>query len=400
MSRRLAVFVVVPIAVLALIGVATLWPGGSKTIVQDPSAGFITDDQLVEADVISVEARPCGAEIDPTGNAICDDVTASLVETGKEISFSIPVSATSVAVGAGERVVLIESLFDEFGAPDYAYFDHVRRSPVYLLAAIFALVVIAFGRWKGLGALAGLAFTLVMVVWFVVPAIVDGKSPVAVAIVAAALMMIVTLYLAHGPGMQTVVALLGTLAALVLTALLSWLWIEISHISGLATEEAVLVNLGTSGIDLVGLVLAGIIIGSLGVLDDVTVTQAAAIRELRLANPDLAPRSLAARGIRIGRDHVASTVNTLVLAYVGASLPLFLLFQVGEAGFGRVVNGELIVVEVVRALVGSLGIVAAVPITTALAVWLMKGADANSAQNEPPQTLVTPAARGNTEADN
>ncbi len=230
-------------------------------------------------------------------------------------------------------------------------------------------VVVAFGRWKGLGALLGLGFTLAVIVFFLVPNVLQGRNPVLVSVVAAALMMIVTLYLAHGPGLKTVVALFGTLGALIITALLAWIFVVLTDLTGFSTEEANLIRIESGILSLQGLILGGIIIGSLGVLDDVTMTQASAVQELKDANFDLGVWDLFSRGSKVGRDHVASTVNTLVLAYVGASLPLFILFNITGSSFSSIVNGEVVVMEIIRSFVGSIGLVAAVPFTTALAAW-------------------------------
>lgn len=205
---------------------------------------------------------------------------------------------------------------------------------------------------------------------FVVPAVLAGESPLLVAIVGSAAIMLVALYLSHGLSSRTTVAVLGTTASLGLIGVLAYVVVVASRFSGLGTEETSALSGLASGIDLRGLLLAGIIIGSLGVLDDVTVTQTSAVWEIARANPSLPARAIYRAGNRIGRDHVASTVNTLVLAYAGASLPLLLLFTLSSAETSNVLTSELIAQEVVRALVGGIGIVAAVPMTTALATMV------------------------------
>ena len=170
---------------------------------------------------------------------------------------------------------------------------------------------------------------------------------------------------------MTTVALLGTVGALGVTAILGTIWVRLADFTGLGSEEAFVVQLGAANVDLVGLLLAGIIIGALGALDDMSVTQAAAVEELRRANPTMSRKAVYRSGLRIGRDHVASIVNTLVLAYAGAPLPLLLVFLISNQPPSLVVNSEAIAVEVVRALVGSLGLIACVPLTTWLAAYLM-----------------------------
>jgi uncharacterized membrane protein len=244
--------------------------------------------------------------------------------------------------------------------------DFQRRPVLFVALLVFAAAVVAVGRWRGVAALAGLAASLGILLLFVLPAVLDGRSPVLVAVVGASAIGFVTLYLAHGFTRMTTVALLGMIGALVLTALLSAATVELAQFSGFATEESTLLSL-FEGIDVAGILLAGIVLGTAGALDDVTVTQASAVWALRGADPDQDPATLFRRAMRIGRDHIASTVNTLLLAYAGAALPLLILFVLSEQSLGAIANSEIVAVEIVRTLVGSIGLVAAVPITTWLA---------------------------------
>jgi uncharacterized membrane protein len=209
--------------------------------------------------------------------------------------------------------------------------------------------------------------TFAVLVKFVLPAVLEGRSPLLVAVVGSAAVMFVIMYLAHGVNAQTTTALLGTLASLAIIAVLAGMFVEAARIVNLGTEEATFLQISASQVDLRGLLLGGIIIGSLGVLNDVTVTQASAVWALRAANPVAGAAQLYRSAMRIGRDHIASTVDTLVLAYAGASLPLLLLFVLASRPVGDILTGELIAEEIVRTLVGSIGLVASVPITTALA---------------------------------
>jgi uncharacterized membrane protein len=205
------------------------------------------------------------------------------------------------------------------------------------------------------------------------PAILDGKNPLAVAIVGSSAIMFVALYLAHGINARTSTAVLGTLASLALTGILAVIFVELASFTGLSSEEATFLQLQAETINLKGLLLGGVVIGALGVLDDVTVTQASAVWELHQANPEMGVRRLYSSALRIGRDHIASTVNTLVLAYVGASLPLLVLFSISSRPLGSVISSEVVAEEIVRTLVGSIGLVASVPITTALAAIVVSG---------------------------
>ena len=230
----------------------------------------------------------------------------------------------------------------------------------------FAVAVIALGRWKGVAALAGLGATLLVVVWWLLPAILDGRSPVLVALVGSAAIAYVALYLTHGFSLMTTVALLGTIGGLVLTTLLATATVAAASFTGLASEESTLLTL-FEGIDLRGLVLAGMVLGAAGALDDVAVTQSSAVWQLHRADPSQRSRVLFRGGMSIGRDHLGSTVNTLLLAYLGAALPLAILFVVAQQSLGVVVNSEVVAIEVARTLVGSIGLVAAVPLTTYMA---------------------------------
>jgi uncharacterized membrane protein len=223
-----------------------------------------------------------------------------------------------------------------------------------------------------LAALAGLAASVVVLLQFVIPAILDGRSPVLVAVVGSSIIAFVALYVAHGFTRMTTVALLGTLAALGLTSVLSSIVVAAARFSGFATEESfILAFSGT--IDISGLVLAGIVLGAVGAIDDVTVTQASAVFEVSRVRPDLPRRELIASGLRVGRDHVASTVNTLLLAYAGAAMPLLLFFVLANQSLGTVLNSELVAIEAIRTLVGSIGLVSAVPLTTWLAAVMAAG---------------------------
>ncbi|MEM1334940.1 MAG: YibE/F family protein, partial [Actinomycetota bacterium] len=195
----------------------------------------------------------------------------------------------------------------------------------------------------------------------------DGRDPILVAVVAASLIAFVSLYLTHGITPITSVALVSTLSALALTLVLSALFFSLAGFTGLASEEATLLPLLSIDIDLASLLLGGAIIGALGALDDVTVTQVATVAELRRRRPDLGIRALMASGIRIGREHIASTVNTLLLAYAGAGIPLLLLFAASDQSLSLTANSEVVAVEIVRTMCGSIGLVAAVPIATGLA---------------------------------
>jgi len=251
--------------------------------------------------------------------------------------------------------------------------DRYRIPVLALLLGLFAAAVTLVGGWRGVRSLIALTLTLAVVVKLVVPLILAGSDPAIVAILAATGVTIATFLLTEGARPQTVAAAAGTAISLTLVAVLAALFDGLSRFTPLRGSETAgfLVSLGGTTVDLGGLILAAIIFGALGVLDDVTVTQAATVQELHETDPRVGRLDLAARAMNVGRSHIAATVNTLVLAYVGASLPLIVLFAAGRQDPLLIVSGEVVAVEVVRALVGSIGIVAAVPVTTLIAVGLI-----------------------------
>lgn len=255
----------------------------------------------------------------------------------------------------------------------YFYADLDRKAPLVWLAVLFAIVVVALGRSRGVYALASMIITVIVLVSFVAPSVLDGNDPVAVAVIAAAVIAFVTLYLTHGFSPTTTVALAGTLGALALTLGLSAVFFELTRITGFGSDENLILPFISVDIDLAALLLGGAVIGTLGALDDITVTQVATVAEIHDRRPDLSVGELVTSGIRVGREHIASTVNTLLLAYAGASMPLILLFSVSDQRLSNVANSEVIAVEIVRTLCGSIGLVAAVPITTAMAAMVVTG---------------------------
>jgi uncharacterized membrane protein len=240
-----------------------------------------------------------------------------------------------------------------------------------LLVVLFAVATVAFARWRGLAALAGLCVSFTVVLTFIVPAIMGGRPPLLAAIVGAAAIMFAVLYLTHGISVTTTVAVLGTLASLVLTGVAATVAAAGTHLTGFAGDDtSTTLAIYFSDVDLHGLLLAGIIIGALGVLDDITVTQAVIVKELAVADPGMTPARLYRAASRVGRAHIASVVNTLVLAYAGASLPVMLLVAAAGNRLGSILTSQFVAQEVVRSVVGSLGLIAAVPITTALAAFI------------------------------
>jgi uncharacterized membrane protein len=253
-----------------------------------------------------------------------------------------------------------------------AYFvDFVRVTPLLWLLAAFILAILLISRWKGLRSLLSMVFSLYVIISYIIPHILAGEDPVRVSIIGSAVLLGVTLYLTYGWNLKTHSAVLGMIFVLVITGTLAWFFVAFTRLTGTGDEESLfLIQMLDSRINLRGLLLGGMIIGALGVLDDLVTTQASAVFELNGANPGLGFRGLYNAAMRIGQDHVAATVNTLVLAYAGASLPMLLMFSLGRGDYGYLVNFSFVAEEIVRTLVGSLGLVAAVPLTTVIAAGL------------------------------
>jgi len=253
-----------------------------------------------------------------------------------------------------------------------AYFaDYVRTPALGWLALAFALAIIITGKWKGFRSLLGLAFSLLVIIGYIIPHILIGEDPVRVSIIGSSILLTVTLYLTYGWTLKTHASTLGMILVLVLTGTLAWFAIQLTRLTGMGDEEALfLMQMSSVTINLRGLMLGGMIIGALGVLDDLVTTQSSAVFELHATDGTLGFRELVTRAMRIGQDHVAATVNTLVLAYAGTSLPTLLMFSLNRGNYATLINFEFVAQEIVRTLVGSLGLIAAVPITTVIAAAL------------------------------
>jgi uncharacterized membrane protein len=323
------------------------------------------DARVEEVSVVG----PAAPFFDPDSDEVDVRVTATLADTGEQVTF-VTYADIEGAYRPGQRVLLAPSPGGEEPDRAYSIVDVRRERPVAALVALFAVAVVALGRWQGLRALIGLVITFGVIVAFLVPSILGGESPVAVALVAAGLILLATMYLSHGFNAKTTVAIVGTAVALIVTAVLAVGFTWATSITGVMDEDVRLLSALIGGIDVRGLLLAGIIIGGLGVLDDVTMTQSATVFQVHRAAAAPTFSQLFRAGMSVGRDHVAAAVNTLFLAYAGAALPLLLLFATHPAQLGRVLSLEVVTVEIVRTFVGSIGLISAVPVTTALAAAL------------------------------
>jgi uncharacterized membrane protein len=356
-------------AVLA-VGMFLTWP---DIEFSPDTEGLGFANELHRATVSRVVDGPCSFNAEDR----CRTVVFALEEgprsgTSFTQEFTATASTPDLAVGDPVALAAIEG-----GEPgfDYQYSDRQRTGVLVGVFLVFAVAVGLLGRARGLAALAGLILSVVIVVGYIVPAIAAGSSAVLIAVIGSGAVALLALYLAHGFRPLTHVAFAGTALSLAATFGLATIVLALAEFSGFSSEESL--YLAVAGdVDIRGLLLAGVVLGALGALDDVTVTQASAVWELRRAQPGMSVRDLAQAGLRIGRDHIASTVNTLLLAYAGASMPLLLLFSLSGLGLADVANSEVVAVEIVRTLVGSIGLVLAVPLTTYLAAVIATRSEA------------------------
>ena len=384
-THRALLLIVGAVAAIAVLGMIVLWPRGDVAVSGQGQAP--QDSDVVAAELVSVTDVPDAPENPLSPNARTVAVRAR-IEGGEEVTFETT-DETGDLYRAGQKIRL--TIIRQEGLPTtYLISDFRRGGPIAVLVGLFVVAVLGFGRVHGLRALIGLVVTFGLIVWFMVPAILDGRNPLAVAIIGSCLIVTSTLYLSHGFSPKTSSAVVGTALSLLFTGVLAVLFVSAANITGFASEEARMANVSVGGLSLRGLLLAGVVIGGLGVLDDVTMTQASTVFALRRANPDLGFAELVSRSMSVGRDHIAATVNTLFLAYAGASLPLLILFAIGTEPFSTLITTEIVAVELVRTLVGSIGLIAAVPVTSALAAAVAAPGGTRAA-SPPPRPPLDPS---------
>ena len=403
-AARVVVAALAVIGLAVVIGAVLLWPSGTKADVplpfQNTQGGSVTTER---GQVASTALADCGSP--SAGKVLTADPAPGVAGSGTCVQAMVTI-ATGPNTGAstmlefsrgpgqpnlapGESVRVFRQL-DQQGATSYGFYDYERTWPLAAIAAVFAIGVVAVARWRGLRALIGIVVAFVVLVVFLLPALRDGAPAVPVALVASSAILFAVIYLAHGVSLRTSAALLGTLTAMLLATVLSWVAIELTHLTGLSDDRNNEVAAYLGNVSISGLLLAGFIIGSLGVLNDVTITQASAVFELAHAGHGNR-REIFLRGMRVGSDHIASTVYTLVLAYAGSSLPLLLLFSVANRSLTDVLTSEGVAIEIARSAVGGIALALAVPLTTAIAAVLATpNTEPNPAGGSPGDTSRNP----------
>ncbi|WP_188803620.1 YibE/F family protein [Citricoccus zhacaiensis] len=391
-----------PLTVVLIAAMIALWPSGShqELSLADPY-GTSQGITMVTGTVTGLQPRDCGPEAGtletPTGGMAGDPSAAQVAcvdavvdpDGGGTDSAVVPIPTSisaSMDVEVGDRLKALDLSAlpggdaGAGGESDYVFVDFERTVPVVVLALLYALVVVAVARWRGLRAIVGLGLAFTVLFGFMFPALLEGGPPLWIGLVGCCLIMLVVLYFAHGFSLRTTTALLGTLIGLALTAVLALWGTDAAYLTGLGDEYSYILATVAPEVRLSGIVLCGLLVAGLGVLNDVTITQASAVWELQAANPAVSKRELFASGMRIGRDHIASTVYTIAFAYAGAALPVLMVVSLYDRSlWDTLMSGEL-VEEIVRILVGSIGLVLAIPITTGIAVAVAKSVAAPVSQ--------------------
>ena len=275
----------------------------------------------------------------------------------------------------GDKVLVVAS-FDDQGGVNYYITDFVRTNSLWWLLALFVVLLVAVGGWKGIRSLISLALTFLIIIKFIIPHILSGSDPLLFSLIGSLVILLVIIYVTEGFKTRSHIAVISTFLSLFITIFLAWFFVNLAKLSGIASEEIIyLINIGEQAINFKGLLLAGIIIGTLGVLDDVVISQVATVEQIFETNKYQTRKEIFKKAYKVGISHISSMTNTLFLAYTGVSFLLLIFFVSGESVFSswsQIVNNEAIATEIVRTLAGSIGLVLSVPISTAIATFWFK----------------------------
>jgi uncharacterized membrane protein len=374
-ARRLVLLWALGLTALAtVVGVILLWPAGGEVDDVRESVSFAAPGVTFPEAVVE-DAEPACADLAPADG--CGGVHVTLSEgddKGTEVRLDVPPQVSESGLQKGDTVRLIGTPATDDAPQTYSYFGTGRSGTLWVLTILFVIVVLLVARLRGLFALIGLGFTAVVAWTFMLPALLVGETPLLVALVGCSAIMFVVLYTTHGLSIRTSAALAGTLLGIALTAGLGAIFVGASRLTGVADESGNALRSYVGDLSFQGLLTCAVVIAGLGVLNDVTITQASSVWELRAAAPAAARRHLFTSAMRIGRDHIASAIYTILFAYAGTALLVLLVLQLYGLPMGVLLSTEEIAQEVVRSLVTSLGLVLAVPITTAVAAITVPGA--------------------------
>lgn len=360
-ARNALIAFLAVVGVLAVAGLIWLWPGAVEVKAATSQIYDAPGVRYVSATIVSVE-ETCGEQI---GHLTCKDATVTIDESGESAMIQLTGASTQAGLRPGDSVEVAEIQTE--GGIIHAYSGTNRMPVLIALGALFLVAVFAVARWKGLFAILGLVIAGWVLVGFILPALIVGRPGIPVALAGSTAIMFVVLYVAHGISIRTSTALAGTLLGLGVTTALGMGAVKLARLSGFADENEFDLAQLAGGIDFQELLMVGIIIGGLGVLNDVTITQSSAVWELRAAAPHYTRRQIFASGMRIGRDHIASTIYTIVFAYAGSALTVLLLIYFVQRDVLSLFGQELFAGELVRTLASAIGLVLSVPITTGIA---------------------------------
>jgi uncharacterized membrane protein len=408
-ANRILAAVLIPLTLLTLAGMVMLWPLGSKQGISlanpySAAPGVSFDTGTIHSVVTEncmqgiSQQSPGPTQQGQTQQGQGSDCTFAFTEPdkgGSPVKVVInPDVAKSHGVKPGDQIRYLnlsnaQGASASQGSPAYIFVDFVRTLPIVLLALLYAAVVIAVARWRGLRALIGLVGAYFVLASFMLPGLVEGKPPLLLALVGSTVIMIGVLYFAHGFSARTSTALLGTIFGLAITALLAAWATGAANLAGVGNHDATTLVNTSANISISGVILCGLIISGLGVLNDVTITQSSAVWELYELAPQSTARKLFTSAMRIGRDHIASTVYTIAFAYAGAALPILIIVMLYDRPLADTLTSAELSEEVIRTLVGSIGLVLAIPVTTLIAVLVVKATGSPAAQMRGPAPRET-----------
>ncbi|SNU01398.1 Uncharacterized membrane protein [Ruaniaceae bacterium KH17] len=376
--RSVLAWVTIPLVIATVIGMLLLWPRGETPVGQNER--LANGYGLQSARVLSIEPVDETDELNAMiGNAVMVELLNGVGE-GEEVPVHVPFEIVDNGLSVGDRIVVLFNPDALATGVPYTFWDFHRDVPMIALSIVYLLVVFAVARFKGLAAVGGLIACLGVIFAFILPAIMAGRSPLLVVMVGSGAMLLLAVYLAHGVSIRTTTAVLGTFAGVAVTVLLGAGALDWANLTGAQSEDALLTLSYFPGLNMRHLLLCGLVISALGALNDVTITQASAVWELHAANPSLSKARLFAGGMRIGRDHIASTIYTLAFAYVGGILGTLLVVMTFNSTVPEFLLLTEIAEEIVRTLVASIGLILAIPFTTALAAGLVPVSGARSAE--------------------
>lgn len=340
-------------------------PSSAQELIQDKI-------EIVKAKVVEVVSQEKKKVPGTDVQSIYQNIRAEILE-GDKIGEIVTIENDYLVLKKGDKFFLRHTIDGLHGGEMYSVKDKDRSVVMVSFLVLFIAIVLAFSGKQGLRSVLSLASSFIVILYVLVPSLLRGYSPVPTSIVIASIILFLAIFLTHGFNKESVVAFSGTVIAVTLTGILAYFGVVFASLSGFVSDESVYLNFNTRGtLDFAGLLLGGIMIGVLGVLDDIAITQSVVVSELYGSAPHLSKRDIYKRAIRVGKEHIGALINTLALAYTGASLPLLLLFSNSDSSFASIINQEIFATEIIRTIVGSVGLILTVPITTLLAIYILK----------------------------